>query len=273
MLTLLEVRGQGGTLSLPLDDSTLGYDVQDIQGLDPVKASLVSSSFAQRDGAQFQSARRDARNITMQLGLSPDYAIATVRSLRQALYQYFMPKNEVGLRFFMDEDLVVDILGNVETMETAIFSKEPAVDISIMCWDPDFLESNAIVVSDNTTSGSTNITVEYTGTVESGFEFVLNVNRTMTGGFTIHFQRPDGTDETMDVEVDLVSGDVVTISTLSGNRYAQLTRSGLQSSILYAVSPFATWPEFRPGDNLFRAQASGAAVPYTVTYTRRYGGL
>ncbi len=272
MLTLLEVRGQGGTLSLPLDDSTLGYDVQDIQGLDPVKASLVSSSFAQRDGAQFQSARRDTRNITLQLGLSPDYAIATVRSLRAALYQFFMPKSDISLRFFVDDDLVVDIAGTVESMESAMFTKEPVVNVSIMCWDPDFLESNEIVVSGSTTSGTTDTTIEYTGTVESGFEFTLNVDRTMSG-FTIYYQRPDGTSEQMDVEASLIAGDAFTISTLSGNRYAQLTRSGLQSSMLYAVSPFSTWPEFLPGTNLFRVYASGAAVPYTVTYTRRYGGL
>jgi hypothetical protein len=272
MLTLLEVRGQGGTLSLPLGDETLGYDVQDIQGLDPVKASLVSSSFAQQDGAQFQSARRDARNITMTLGLVPDYAIATVRSLRQALYPFFMPKSEVSLRFFMDDDLVVDIQGTVETMESAMFTKEPAVDISIMCWNPDFLESNSITLSGNTTAGTTDTTLEYSGTVESGVEFVLNVNRTMSG-FTMYHQTPDGTIRTMDVEASLVSGDIVTISTVSGFRFARLTRAGVESSILYGIPSQSNWMEFLHGTNAFRVYASGAAVPYTMTYTRRYGGL
>lgn len=272
MLTLLEVRGQGGTLSLPLIDDTLGYDVQDIQGLDPVRATLVSSNFAQQDGSQFHSARREARNITMKLGLSPDYSLGDVRSLRQGLYPFLMPKTAVNLKFFMDDDLIVNIDGRVESLESAMFSKEPAVDVSIMCYDPDFLESNDIVLSGSTTAGTTDTTVEYTGTVESGIELNLNVNRTMAG-FTIYHQAPDGTIRTMDVEYALLNGDVVTINTVSGYKFARLTRGGIQTSILYGIPSQAAWVEFERGTNAFRVYATGATVPYTVTYTRRYGGL
>jgi len=272
MLTLLEVRGQGGILGLPMVDSTLGYDVQDIQGLDPVKATLVSSSFAQQDGAQYQSARREFRNIVLRLGFSPDYALDSVRSLRTRLYPFFMPKTAVSLRFYMDDDLTVDIAGRVESFDSAMFVQEPAVDISILCFDPDFIEPDEVVVSGSTTAGSTVSTLDYTGSVETGIEFQLNVDRTLSE-FTIYHQTPDGNIRTMDFQAPLVAGDVLTIITKSGSKSATLTRAGTDSSILYGVSPQSNWLELDTGANGIRVYAEGAAIPYTITYTRRYGGL
>lgn len=272
MLTLLEVRSQGGILGLSLMDPELGYDVQDIQGLDPVKATLVSSSFAQQDGAQYQSSRRETRNILLRLGFNPDYAIDDVRALRTRLYPFFMPKTPVSLRFFMDDDLTVDIPGVVESFESAMFSQEPVVDISVMCFDPDFIEPDPVVVAGSTTAGSTVSTLNYTGTVEAGIQFQLNVNRTLTE-FTIYHQAPDGSLRSMDFQGSLVSGDVVVINTVSGNKYAELTRSGTTSSILYGISPQSNWLELDTGANGIRVYAEGAAIPYTITYTRRYGGL
>jgi hypothetical protein len=50
MLTMVTVQNPSGTLFLPLTDASQGYVVKDIQGLDPVKASLASSTMAQMDG-------------------------------------------------------------------------------------------------------------------------------------------------------------------------------------------------------------------------------
>jgi tail protein len=272
MLTLVEVRGQGGMLSLPLEDSALGYDIQDIQGLDPVKATLVSSSFAQQDGAQYQSARREARNIRLVLGLYPDYASDSVRSLRQRLYPFFMPKTAVSLRFFMADGLTVDIDGRVETFESTMFTEEPGVEISLLCFDPDFIDPEPVEIEGATTSGSSTVSVNYEGTVETGIELILDVNRTL-GEFTIYHQLPDGSIKTMDFQAPLLTGDTVTINTVSGNKSAVLTRASVDSSILYGISPQSNWLELDTGSNAIRVYAEGAAVPYTINYIRRYGGL
>lgn len=272
MLNLVEVRGQAGILSLPLEDSTLGYDIQEIQGLDPVKATLVSSSFAQQDGSQYQSSRRENRNITMKLGLYPDYTTDTVQSLRQRLYPLLMTKKAVSLRFYMDGDMTVDIDGRVESFENAMFSDTPGVDLSIMCFDPDFIDPVPVVLNGSTTSGSTMTAINYVGTVETGIDLRLSINRTLTA-LTIYHQTPDGTVKTMDIAGSFVSGDILTISTIPGSKSATLTRSGSDSSVLYAVSPQSNWLELDTGANGVRVYASGAAIPYTITYTRRYGGL
>jgi hypothetical protein len=274
MITKVEVRNaQGDLMTLTLEETSTGVVVQSIEGLDPVKATLVSSSFAQLDGSQYQSSRRESRNLKFQLGLEPDYVdIFDVRTLRNQLYGFFMPKTPVDLRFFLPGGLDVDISGRVESFETAIFSREPAVDVSILCFDPDFYDATPVVVAGNTTSTTTETTITYDGTVETGIIFTLNVNRTLDE-FTIYHTPPDDQLRMLDFAAPLVSGDVLTISTVPGSKGATLTHLGSNSSILYGVSPQSKWIELMPGDNKIRVYATGAAVPYTIEYTDKYGGL
>lgn len=272
----------GGLLTLQLGDTSSGFYVQEFTGLDPVKANIVSSSFANQDGAIFQSARRDTRNITIKIGLDPDPAVNTVRGLRQQLYNFFMPKSQVTMKFFVDDtdDAVEDgyqIIGRVETMSSAMFSTSsgaPVVDISIICFDPDFIDPVTVTNSSLTSADTVSTHFPYVGTSPTGLVFTLNINRTV-GEFTLYYMDPNSVVWSMDVVMpgNFIAGDVVTISTVPGNKYATLTRSGTQSSILYAVSPQSTWPQFAPGDNWLRVYATGASMPASVSYNTRFGGL
>jgi hypothetical protein len=273
MLTKVEVRTpRGDLLVLELEDISDGLVIQDIGGLGPVKATLVSSSYASQDGSQYQSSRRDSRNITMQLGLRPDPTTDTTRSLRKRLYNFFTTKTEVSLRFYLEDGLIVDISGRVESCEPAVFVQEPAVDISIMCFDPDFYDPTPTLLTGNTTADSTETIEEYDGEIETGFVFTLNVNRTLSE-FTIYHNLPNDTTRTLDFSSPLESGDVLVISTVSGNKGATLVRSGVTSSVLYAISPQSNWIDLEPGDNGLRVYAEGAAIPYTIEYSTKYGGL
>jgi hypothetical protein len=273
VITLIEARTlQGDVLALPLGDVSGGYSVRDMDGLDPVKASVVSSQFANSDGEQYQSSRREKRNIVMTLGLESDYVTNSVRELRKQLYAFFNPKNFVNLRFYDDEGLTVSIDGRVETISSKLFSDEPTAEISILNFDPDFLNVAPSTFPGSTVSSTTTSLIQYAGDIETGMVLTLNVNRTLTE-FTIYNTGEDGIVQSLDVQASFVSGDVVTVSTVSGNKYVRLTRSGITSSILYGMSTQSDWVEFVPGDNDFRVYATGAAIPYTITYTERYGGL
>lgn len=275
MLIKVEARTpQGDLLTLPFDDIVSGYLAEDVGGLDPVKATLISSSFAALDGEQYQSSRRETRNIKLKLGLYPDFEVGQiVRTLRTGLYKFFSPKSAVYLRFYTTDDLVVDILGRVESCEAPLFTKEPKADISIVCFDPDFYELESTVIEGDTVEDSTNLSIEYQGSVEVGFVFVLHVDRSVSE-FTIYYKGTDGIDRSMDFAAALVAGDEVTISTVKGNKHATLVRSSIESSVLFAVSPQSSWEGFQPGGtNTFRVYATGAAIPYDVSYLAKYGGL
>lgn len=273
MITKLDIRSsQGGYLSLNLDAITPGYYVQAIEGLDPVKATLVSASFAQQDGAQYQSSKRETRNIKLTLGLDPDWTVDNIRSLRTRLYSVLMPKTEVTLTFLMSDGLDASISGRVESFESAMFTQEPAVDVSILCFDPDFVDPDVELQNGASTPSSVSTEFNYIGTVEAGILFKLLVNRALTE-FTIYQQASDGSLRTLEFQAPLQANDVLTISTVSGNKYATRTRAGTDTSVLYGISPQSSWLELTPGVNSFRVYAEGDPVPYTLQYSNRYGGL
>ena len=273
MLTLVEARNnQGDLLNFPLDDISDGIILASIEGLDPVKATLISSNYAQQDGAQFHSARRETRNILIKLGLEPDYIVTSVRDLRSLLYNFFMPKTEVELRFIMSESPTVSITGRVESCETPLFTSTPQVDISMICFHPDFTELTPNVLSGNSTDDTTETLIEYVGTVETGMELVFSIDRTLTE-FTFYHRLPNGQINTLDFAGALEAGDVLTINTNTGLKGAILTRSSVNTSVLYGVTPQSTWHELERGDNYIRIFAEGADIPYTITYTTEYGGL
>ena len=264
--------GLGASLQIVLNDSTSGLLVEEIGGMGPVKATIVSSSSAGVDGEEYQSSRREGRDITFRINLEPDYVNETVSDLRDRMYDFFMTKLKVTMRFYRTSGLFVDIAGVVESCEPAIFTPEPALDVSIRCGKPDFIDPQAVTINGSSTSSTVATDLNYRGTVESGILLTLNVNRSINE-FTIYNTPPDGLLRQLDFSTPLVAGDILRISTIKGAKYVSLTRGSTTSSLLYAVSPQSSWIEFFRGINKFRLYAVGAAIPYTIQYTTKYGGL
>lgn len=273
MLAKVEVTNkQGSTLVLPLGEAVEGFFVKDIDGLDPVKATLVSSSFAQQDGEQYQSSRREKRNLVFKLGFELGPRTGTIRDIRRKLYQFLMPKSEAYFRFYDDDGTYVDIDGRVESNETALFSKEPEAVISVLCFDPDFYDPHSVIVSGSTTSDTSEFVMQYDGSVETGFVFNLAVGRDLPE-VTIFSRTPDGVMTSLQFVAPLVAGDVLRISTISGAKGASYIRNGNDNPVLYGVSPYSNWINLFPGLNYIRVYAEGAVIPYTIEYTNKFGGL
>ena len=272
---------QGAVLPLPLEDNSAGFSVQEIDGLDPVKATLVSSSFANMDGAQYHSSRREPRNLIVKLGFDPDYSKQDVESLRRQLYSFLMPKSNASFTFrmfdkfaadFASAQLDLEISGYVESFDAPLFTRDPGADLSVMCFDPDFVDPRVIEVDGETVSNLTETLVTYAGTVDTGVIFTIMPDRDLDA-FTIYHRPPDQTLWTIDFQYPMVAGDILTISSVPGNKYVVLTSGGVQTPVLYALSPQSAWHALSPGDNHIRVYAAGAPVPYKFTYTNRYGGL
>jgi len=273
MLYKVEARNpQGDLLNLEFDDMSDGIVISDIQGLDPVKATLVSSKFAQLDGAQFNAGTREPRNLLFEIPLEPDYVTTNVFDVRSRLYDFFMSNMPVSLRFYDDGGLTVDISGIVESCEAPLFAEEPVMNLSIMCFDPDFIDIETATDDAYTVSDSSTTTYAYPGSVPVGYQLVMNLNRDLTE-FTIYHQTPDGTTRQLDFSGALLNGDVLTISTVKGDKRAEVVRSGTLIQVLYWITPQSSWTQLSKGDNLIRVYAEGAAIPYTFSYLPRYGGL
>jgi hypothetical protein len=266
----------GKTLELPIVDPPEGYVVKDIQGLDPVKANLVSASFANMEGEQYHASRREKRNLVFTLGLEPDPVFGTARTLRKKLYDHLMPKSNVLIRFHDDDLGVVEIWGRVETLECPLFVQEPEATISILCFNPDFYEPEVIVFNGLSTQGSVEAVINYTGTIETGIKFSLTADRLIDSGLVIYHRAPDNTMRTLDFTKPLGTGARLDISTISGAKGATLTTESTGTdSILYGITPESNWINLYPGENYIRVHVDEyqALIPFTIEYTNKHGGL
>lgn len=267
-VTIRNSRGQ--ELALILSDISQGYIVQDIDGLGPVKATLVTSPFAQIDGAEFQSSRLEPRNVVISLELNPQMSSQSVGGLRSNLYNYVMPKAPVSLKFHTTELGWVQIDGVVESVEPDIFTKDPTVNISVHCVKPNFYNPTSVDVPLN--SSATYQSVDYIGTAETGVIYSINVNRTLT---QLQIRTFSPVETILTINDEFLPGDVITVSTVPGNKYIHRNRAGVDSSILYAVTSTSVWHKLWPGNNRVRLniQPAGASIPYVITYQELYGGL
>lgn len=260
------------TFELPFGDVSSGYSVIDISGLDPVRANITTSAYATMDGEEYHSARRDKRNIVIELGMELGYTNKSIRELRNYLYNFFMPKMPVVLKFVDNQGFVYSISGRVESFTAPLFSKDPRASISILCFDPDFQDLNPVIFSGSTVSNTSETIHEYAGTTPTGVVFEITPNRAMED--LIFYQTTNsGFVRSLTLDMDFLSGDTIKISTVPGDKYVSLNRDGLETSILYALGTASTWPLLQPGSNRIRIFTEGAAIPYTITYTNKFGGL
>lgn len=274
MLTEVEIATSWGSLlTMPLADTTDGIIVAGIEGLDPVKATLVTSSSAGQNGTTYQSSTTDDRNIKFKLEMHPDEVVQSVSSIRNRLYEFFMPQSPIKMTFRTLEGLDVDIYGRVESFENDHFSAEPAVDISVICFDADFVDPTLVVVSGSSVNDVTTFTIDYPGTVKTSIKFDLMLNRDLTE-FTVYSTMPDGTARTLDFAAAMLNLDQLTIDSKPGAKSVTQLRGGsVYANPVYGVSPQSSWLELNRGSNVFRVYAAGAAIPYTISYYVRYGAL
>lgn len=281
MLSKVDVTSpQGAQLELPLGDPLEGYLVKDIEGTDPVKATLVSSSVANMDGEQYHSSRREARDLTFKIGLEPGGANGSGRALRANLYNFFMPKAKVNMQFHESELGILEIEGIVESFDCPMFVQELEATILVRCYESNFVELEPDTFEGVTTSATNEMQINYNGTVETGFAFSITADQDMPSGFTIFHRAPDNSFSSLEFTEPLSAGDVLDISTISGAKGATLTSEITGTdSILYGVTPYSNWINLFPGINDIRVyveeveEGVNVEIPFTITYTVQHGGL
>lgn len=272
MLTMVTAQNsKAGTLLLPLQDSSGGYSVKDIQGLDPGKASLVSTQLAQMDGGQLHNARREPRNITMKLGIESDYLTNSVASLRTDLYDFFMPKLPVTMGFYFDDVLTATTDTVVESNEANMFTADPEVDISLIAYDPDFYAPAPAVLAGTTVNTTVTMNVNYPGNSDAGVIFTLTFPGSATA-LKLYNTRPDNVTQIIDLFGTFNAGDQLIVNTIQGQKAITVVRAGLPISALSYMLP-SQWISLQSGINKFRAYYTGSGISYTLQYTAKYGGF
>lgn len=238
--------------------------IRNINGLDPVKASVSTSPLGAVDGSSFTGSSVPSRNIVLTVGINPDWNIWTYEKLRRLLYSYFIPKRPIRLVFYSDDMVPVEISGIVESVSVNQFSKDPEFDISVICPDPYFTALNAIVL---TGQAGDEVDVTYNGNIETGIRVkVSSVSGLDPTAISIQ-------DFTVDATVNSLM--YFDMSSISMQKFVQNINigTGVIANLLSKIEDDSIWPILQPGVNEFSVITNQGVQDWELTYFERFGGL
>lgn len=281
MLTKLEVLGLRSLVpTLPLlEDGDAGNDpiqVLGIDGLGPVKAAITTAPFGAFDGEAFVGASVGKRNLVLTIGLHPDWAVQTIEELRQLLYNYFMPKLFVRLRFHSTNYPVVQIDGYVESVEPNIFVKTPTMVVSIVCPSPDFVSTELTTFTGITNNGTDFFDVEYVGSVPTGLMLEINQSVGTPGEDSIQVNLVGEYEPQIFLARGRITPDIRwEMNSVPGSKYVRSVSLSLGTITNYLndISFDAVWPTLFPGSNKLSVITPVVGQNWELSYFARFGGL
>jgi phage-related protein len=266
--------------TLPLNGNRAETDliqIRNIDGIDPVKASVSTTPFGAIDGASFTGSSVLSRNILLTLHPNPDWKNWTYESLRRLLYSYFMPKREVRLVFYSDDMDPVEISGIVESVEVNMFSRDPELIVSIICPDPYFVSINPVVVTGLAVRpGGASAIVEYNGTIETGIKVKLTTLGTPYPT-DIGIQIGDPRISYFGVTAGISTSMFFEMSSVPMKKYVQNVdmNTGVITNLLSKVyiQEGAYWPMLQPGENEFAVITNTGSQDWELSFYEYFGGL
>lgn len=266
---------------LPLDATgspeTDLIQIRNIVGLDPVKASVNTTPFGSIDGASYVGSNVPSRNIVLTLHPNPDWDNWTIETLRRLLYSYFMPKLPTRLVFYSDDMVPVEISGIVEDAAINQFSKDPELNVSVVCPDPYFTALEPTVITGAAIrEGGDPVLVENMGNLETGFKVKVTAV-TAPNPTEIAIQIGDPAISYFIVETGVSDTKFFEMSSVPMNKYAQNVEigTGLITNLLSAITirEGSAWPFLEKGENEFSVITDQGAQDWELTYFERFGGL
>lgn len=247
MLTQIDVQSEN-SFFVPILGATPKESllIRKVTGLLPPDPSLFIGEYA-RDGGTYQGRRVAERNVVITLDLNPNPALGeTVSGLREKLYRAFMEpqadSDHVKIDLHDDLDRVRYLVGYTEKFDGEVFDSDTMVQISLMCPDP-FIRDNEETLLIHPT-GWISVPFAYSGTARTGFQTKIKVLAS-TNVLTL-----ENNGRTMVFNRAFASGDVVTITTVRGSRFAIVDPlSGPTVSILASLSTTSPWLELHTQAN------------------------
>lgn len=299
-------------LSSPENSGLLVYNVT---GIGSPTAAINSTDLATVDGARFNSARAQTRNIVLTLAYVdqtnlPDenghytYSTKNIEQSRHKSYKYFSTKKPITLRFETEERTVV-IDGYVENNDAIVFSSSTYSTISIICMEPyfrlpepreitfktidpyngfEFPFENDSLTEDLITFGEIKndsvYTIYYDGDSDVGMVITMQAYEPATG---INIYNTE-TREHMSIDDRRIfqitggyisTGDIITISTVKGHKYATLQRDVTVYNILNAIGKNSDWIQLTQGRNVigYTATAGIDFLAFKLSYDVLYEGV
>lgn len=276
-----------------------GLLIEEIDGLGPAKANILFTELATTDGAVENFSRLNTRELNIKLRLLEH---PTVEDTRLSVYKYFPIKQEIKFEIETDRRKAYTF-GKVEVDDPDIFSDKESVDLSIICPDPyfrdsqtkelifvnieplfEFVYSNESLAEKLTEFGEVKYEREkeiyYEGDTEVGVIIKFHLIGPVRGlGIVNSGNRAAITiDDEKLIKITggaLMRGDDIIIDTTKKKKTATLIRRAKPYNIINALNRPITWLTVVRGLNKFRynAREGLSKIELEVDYDILYEGV
>lgn len=163
------------SVSLNLFGDETNFQLISVSGLDPVHAQLNMSTVVGKDGTSYVSSKLNNRNIVILLAIQ-----GNAESNRLELYTKFPPKSQIKVEI-KTETRDVYIEGYVEYINCNAFEKGIKAQISIICPEPWFLDSQLNLVYGEDNASGIDFSVTNAGDAPAPFELAFGAYASFDG--------------------------------------------------------------------------------------------
>lgn len=238
------------------------FTITEIQGLNPPDATINTSQIVLMDGAKFNSAKVNMREIMLAFAI--EYSASYNRD-----QMYKVLKTKQWIKFYYTGDYRnLFIEGYIQSIDIAYFEMKQIVTCTILCPSPYFNEAQEMVneldaiisafhfpffstAEPQLVMGyydeATNITVVNDGEVECGMIIELYARNAISNPKVYNYI----TQNFIGLNYSMIAGDLITIDTRQGNKSITLLRNGVKTNIFNYLMKNSTWLQLDTGDNVF----------------------
>ena len=285
MFYTLILENQSGE-QLNLSTTANQYMTSKIDGLNPPAGTISTSTYSGMDGSYLNNAFIEKRNVVISFQMRG----IDIEKRRHLLYRVVKPSRYIKV-YYKTAGIDVYTEGYVETCEVSNFDALTSGQISIICPDPYWSSTSAVYAYYSQVTGAfhfpfpesdapfplgvysttDNITIQNDGD-ETGFTVQIEASSSETvpeiAAYTPTIYNAD-TGEYLQIKGDILKGDVMTITTKTGNKTITLTRNGVDYNIINQLVSGSTWLSLREGKNTFHVQAVRGVKNLKVTLMHR----
>ncbi len=249
-----------------------------IEGLNPPPGTISTSTYAGMDGSYLNNAFIEKRNVVIPFEMRG----FGIEKRRHELYKVVKPSRYIKI-YYSTKNISVYAEGIVETCEMENFEMLTKGQISIVCPDIYWYSTETQIAEYSRITGAFHFvfpdndepfpigrynTQNIMTIVNDGDEvgFTLEISGGPAKNPTIYNAV---TDEYMQILGELKDGDIITITTKTGNKTVTLEREGVVTNIINRLVSGSTWLTLRPGENKFYVRASDGLSKLKVRLIHR----
>ena len=261
------------------------YMFSKIKGLDPPTGTISTSNYAGMNGSYLNNAFIEKRNIVITFQMRG----FDVELRRHELYRVVKPSRYIKI-YYSTKNISVYAEGIVETCEVENFEKLTTGQISILCPDIYWYSRDIFYAYYSGVIGAFHFPFPESDApfplgVYSNSNLFSIINNGDETGFTLRIEALPSdipqevvavtptiyneNGEYLQIKGDILTGDVITVTTKTGNKTVTLTRNGVDSNILNRLVSGSTWLTLKEGTNIFRVEAVRGVKKLRVTLMHR----